>query len=203
MRILTPLLLAAALVPSPSFSKPLALGAKAPAATVKMKNVDGREHTIASVAGSKGTLVIFTCNACPWAKAWEERIVALGNAATRQGIGVIAINPNDPSVQEEDAFEVMQQRAEQRGMAFPYVVDATSGVARAFGATRTPEAFLFDAKGRLVYHGAVDDNARAPSDVKERWLENAVNAVAAGRKVTTRETRAFGCSIKFRGGSAS
>jgi peroxiredoxin len=92
----------------------------------------------------------------------------------------------------------MQDRAQERGMEFPYVVDATSDVARAFGATRTPEAFLFDAKGRLVYHGTIDDNAKQPDEVKERYLRDAVNAVAAGRTVAVRETKALGCGIKFR-----
>ncbi len=182
---------------------PLALGAKAPSTDVKMKNVTGDEVTIAGSAGAKGTLVSFTCNACPWAKAWEERIVALGNAAEKKGIGVIAINPNDPSVAAEDNFDEMVKRAEARGMQFPYVVDATSDVARAFGATRTPEAFLFDAKGKLVYHGTIDDNGRQPDQVKNKWLESAVNAVASGKKVKDASTKALGCSIKFRGASAS
>lgn len=83
-------------------------------------------------------------------------------------------------------------------MAFPYVVDASSDVARAFGATRTPEAFLFDREGRLVYHGAIDDNAKQPDQVKARYLEEAVNAVVDGKEIAVQETKALGCSIKFR-----
>lgn len=199
-RVLPLLACVALLVPAAAHADPLALGARAPMADVAMKNVDGKSHTVAGLAGKKGTLVIFTCNSCPWAQAWEERIVALGNAWAKKGIGAIAINPNDPAVKSEDGMAAMKKRAKDRGMAFPYVVDATSGVARAFGATRTPEVFLFDAEGKLVYHGAIDDNAREPEKVTARYLEDALEAVAGGRDVTLAQTKAFGCTIKFRGG---
>src|SRR6266545_6438057 len=130
--------------PRAEATQTLAIGASAPMADVKMTSVDGKSVSIADVKGAKGTLVVFTCNACPWAKAWEARIAELGNAFAKRGVGVIAVNPNDPEVQAEDAYAVMQQRAKKRGMSFPYVVDVTSDLARAFGATRTPEAFLFD-----------------------------------------------------------
>jgi len=176
----------------------LALGAKAPKASVQMKNVDGSSLSVASAAGKKGTLVIFTCNHCPWAKLWQERIAELGNAAAAAGVGVIAINSNDPAAYPEDDYTEMQARAKMLGFQFPYVVDATSEVAMAFGASKTPEAFLFDAKGKLVYHGTIDDNAREASAVKQPWLRQAVDAVAAGKRVATAETKALGCSIKFR-----
>ena len=193
------LLLAAgvALAASPPTAGPLALGSKAPMLDAPLQNVDGKEVTIGGVRGPKGTLVIFTCNACPYAKAWEERIVQLGNEYRQKGIGVIAINPNDPKVVAEDDFPTMQARAKARGMAFPYAVDATSDVARAYGATRTPEAFLFDASGTLVYHGAVDDSGEA-AKVKDRYLEDALKAVLAGSDVPVKDTKAIGCGIKFR-----
>ena len=97
----------------------------------------------------------------------------------------------------------MQERAKSLGLAFPYVVDATSDVARAFGATRTPEAFLFDAKGKLVYHGAVDDNAHKPAEVTVRWLNDALSATSAGKAVAVKETKSLGCTIKFRGKAAT
>jgi hypothetical protein len=176
----------------------LAIGDPIPMATVKMKNVDGKELSIADVKRAKGTLVVFSCNACPWAKAWETRIVSLGNAAQRRGVGVVVINANDPGVNAQDGYDVMKERAGQRRMQYPYVVDATSDVARAFGATRTPEAFLFDAQGRLVYHGTIDDNAHEPGKVEKRYLQDAVDAVVAGKQVGTTETKSMGCSIKFR-----
>ena len=178
--------------------KALALGAPAPMRDVALKNVDGRSVTLASAAGQKGTLVLFICNHCPWVKAWQGRIAEVGNAAAKQGIGVVAINANDPASYPEDAFAEMVKRAKSVGYRFPYVVDATSDVARAFGASHTPEAFLFDAKGALVYHGAVDDNSQDIKAVTSHWLADAVTAVAAGRPVATGETKALGCGIKFR-----
>jgi peroxiredoxin len=176
----------------------LALGAAAPERDLKMKSVDGKEYSIASVAGKKGTLVIFTCNHCPWVKHWQGRIAAIGNAAAAQGIGVIAINSNDPSQFPEDAYDEMVSRAKQLGLRFPYVMDATSDVGRAFGATHTPEAFVFDADGKLVYHGGVDDNAESERAVSHAWLHDAMDAVANGRTVALAETKALGCSIKLR-----
>ncbi len=200
IRSLLALLALACLATSASAQDPavLALGSPAPSRETVMKGVDGKERSIESVAGTKGTLVVFTCNACPWAKLWQERVAAIGKDAAKRGLGVIAINSNDPTVNSEDGFAEMVKRSKQLGLKFPYVVDATSEVARAFGATRTPEAFLFDAKGTLVYHGAIDDNAKEPKSVKEPWLRQAVVAVAAGSAVATAETKALGCTIKFR-----
>ncbi len=176
----------------------LEIGDGAPMDAVKMRNIDGRELSLADSAGPKGMLVVFTCNHCPWARAWEGRIVALGNAYRGKGVGVIAVNSNDPTGYAEDGYEQMQARAKEKGYEFPYVVDATSGVARAFGATKTPEAYLFDAHGRLVYSGAVDDNANDPAAVKAQYLKDALDAVADGTAVAVPRTKALGCSIKFR-----
>jgi peroxiredoxin len=137
----------------------LHIGDPAPQRDAKMRNVDGRELSIVDVVGSRGTLVIFTCNHCPWAKAWQTRIAELGNTYQKRGIGVIAINANDPAAAAEDTFPEMVTRAKDVGFQFPYVVDSGSTVARAFGAERTPEAYLFDATGKLVYHCTIDDNA--------------------------------------------
>ncbi|HUK62539.1 MAG TPA: thioredoxin family protein [Dongiaceae bacterium] len=182
----------------PASAGGLALGSTAPERDVKMKSVDEKEYSIASVAGEKGTLVIFTCNHCPWVKRWQGRITAIGNAAGARGVGVIAINSNDPEQFPEDAFGEMVSRAKQLGLRFPYVMDATSDVGRAFGVTHTPEAFLFDADGKLVYHGGVDDNAQDERAVGHAWLHDAVDAVATGKTVPTAETKTLGCSIKLR-----
>ena len=179
----------------------IGIGDAAPMADTMMKSVDGHELSIAQASGKKGTLVIFSCNACPWVKAWQERIADLGNTYSAKGIGVIAINSNDPARNAEDGFDVMQERARDLGFHFPYVVDETSDVARAFGATRTPEAFLFDAGGKLVYHGTIDDNAKEPDKVSEHYLQDALDAVVAGKEVPLHVTKALGCGIKFRGAS--
>lgn len=179
-------------------AKPLSIGSAVPMKNAKMKSVEGTDVTLASVAGKNGTLVVFTCNHCPWAKMWQTRVAAIGNAALEQGLGVVAINSNDPAEYPEDDYASMQTRAKDLGFKFPYVVDATSDVARAFGASRTPEAYVFDAKGKLVYHGTVDDNARDESAVKDAYLKDAVNAVASGKAVPVSETKSMGCGIKFR-----
>lgn len=180
----------------------LALGATAPMADTKLKNVNGKEVSIASVKGSKGTLVVFTCNHCPWAKAWEGRIADLSNTYSKKGIGVVLINSNDPAAYPEDDFDGTVARAKQLKLTVPYTIDATSDVARAFGATRTPEAYLFDKSGKLVYHGAVDDNAK-PDEVTTRYLKDALDATLAGKAVPVAETKAVGCGIKYRDAKSS
>lgn len=180
--------------------KSLSLGASIPSGEVPMKNVDGKLLTIDSIKGTKGTLVVFTCNHCPYVKAWEKRITELGNAFSAQGIGVIAINSNDPERSEEDDFDGMVARAKELELEFPYVVDEGSSVARAFGASKTPEAFLFNADGKLVYHGTIDDNVKEADKVEKRYLRDALSAVAAGRTPTVQETKALGCGIKFKEG---
>jgi len=192
---LLPLLIGALATPVAA----LQIGDPAPQRDVKMRNVDGRQVSIAEIAGKDGTLVIFTCNHCPWSKAWETRIVELGNTYQQRGIGVIAINANDPSEHSEDSYDEMVKRAKERGFKFPYVVDGGSTVARAFGAERTPEAFLFDSSGKLVYHGTIDDNAEQASAVQKHFLGDAPEAVATGQPVALKETKALGCSIKYYG----
>ncbi len=184
---------------APSADGPLAIGGTMQLPDNQMRNVDGQMVSIRSVKKDKGTLVIFSCNHCPYVKAWEERIVEIGNEAMDKGIGTIAINSNDPNNRPEDSFEQMQARARDKGMKFPYVVDETSGVARAYGATKTPEVFLFDANDKLVYHGAIDDNSEDASGVKTPYLRQALEAVLTGQPVPMAETKALGCGIKFRG----
>ena len=178
----------------------LALGAKVPAAVAKtkMKNVDGKMLSIADVTGKAGTLVIFTCNHCPFARDWEQRIVELGNSYAAKGIGVILVNANDPTMHPDDGYEEMQAHAKNHGMQIPYVVDDTSAVARAFGASVTPEAFLFDKGGKLAYHGAIDDNHRDAAAVKTHYLKDALDAVLQGRPAPLAETKGIGCGIMFR-----
>ena len=178
---------------------PLALGTKAPMADTKLKNViDGKDVSLAqTAAGKKGSLVVFTCNECPYAKAWEERIVELGNTYSKKGIGVLLVNSNNPSRSEKDSFELTQARAKQRKMQFAYAVDPQSVVAKAYGATKTPEAFVFDKDGKLVYHGTIDDNHEEPGKVSKRYLKDALEAVSSGKAPAVTETKILGCGIKF------
>ena len=190
-----PFVLATAL----SLAGVLPIGKPAPESHTKMKNaVDGKSLSIADVTGKAGTLVIFTCDHCPFARGWEGRIVELGNAYVKKGVGVILINANDPSEHEEDGFAGMQARAKSANMQIPYVVDETSNVARAFGATVTPEVFLFDRHGQLAYHGAVDDNRKQPDQVQNHYLKDALDAVVSGKPPALPETKSLGCGIKYR-----
>jgi hypothetical protein len=124
-------------------------------------------------------------------------MVAIGNASAKRGVGAITINSNDPASYPEDSMEVMQQHARDKGYQFPYVVDGTSDVARAFGATHTPEVFLFDKDGKLVYHGAIDDDSVA-SKVTKNFLNDALAALVEGKPISVSETKAIGCTIKYR-----
>ena len=139
---------------SASRGEPLVIGAAMPSENVRMANVVGGMMTLADVKGKAGTLVIFSCNHCPFVKAWQDRMVQIANDGMKKGVGAIFVNSNDPGAIPEDDLAHMKKQAEEKGYAFPYVVDEKSDVARAFGASRTPEAFLFNSDGKLVYHGA-------------------------------------------------
>lgn len=162
---------------------------------VKMKNVDGSMLSLDDIKGEKGTLVIFSSYHCPFVIGWQDVMVELGNTYIKKGIGVVFINSNDPAV-AGDTFEKMQEMAREEKYGFPFVVDATSGVAKNFGALKTPDVFLFDAGGKLVYQGAVGDGGRKPGG--DIWLEDALDALLAGEKIDPAQTKAVGCSIKFR-----
>jgi peroxiredoxin len=193
------LTLVTTLAASSAIAGPLTVGAPAPLASLKMKSaVDGKSVSIADVAGKAGTLVIFTCNHCPFARGWERRIADLGNSYAKKGVGVILVNANDPAKYPEDGFAEMQARAKSLDLQVPYVVDETSNLARAFGASVTPEAFLFDKGGKLAYHGTIDDNHKDPDQVGKRYLKDALDAVVAGKPPALAETKGIGCGIKFR-----
>lgn len=183
---------------TPHAAHAVEIGQTIPMRDARMENVDGRSVTLGDTTRERGLLVIFTCNTCPWARAWEDRIVALGNTYGARGVGVIAINSNDSRRVAADGIEEMQRRARARGYAFPYVVDATSAVARAFGASKTPETFLFNAQGVLVYRGAIDDNAEDARKVRHHYLRDALEALIGGKTIPVAETKALGCSIKLR-----
>lgn len=167
----------------------------------KLKNVNGKMVSMADYKNAKGIVVIFTCNTCPYSKIYEDRIIAINNKYKKQGYPVIAINPNDPERQPGDSFELMQQRAKAKGFTFPYLVDETQEVTRAYGATRTPHVFLLKkekTKYRVAYIGAIDNNHKSAADASQKYLENAIEAVKAGKKVSNDFTKAIGCTIKWR-----
>lgn len=164
----------------------------------EMQSIEDETVTIAGVKGEKGTLVIFSCVHCPAVRDYNERLAAVGNEYQKKDIGVIYINSNNPEQYPVDGIDGMRAQAQQYGYEFPYVIDSTSNVARAFGATRTPEAFLFDADGKLIYTGTLDDNRRNADAVERDYLRNALDALLAGEEIAHQKTRAVGCTIKFR-----
>lgn len=170
------------------------------AADFELKNVDGSMVSMSDYEDAKGFAVIFTCNHCPYAQAWEQRIIDLHEDYAPKGYPVIAINPNDPKLQPEDSFEKMQERAEEKEYPFPYLIDAEQTVYKKYGATKTPHVFLLDkqenGKLKVTYIGAVDDNYEDPEAVEETYLANAIDALLADKTPSPRHTKAIGCSIK-------
>jgi peroxiredoxin len=167
----------------------------------KLKNIDGRMVQLADYKNAKGFIVIFTCNHCPYAQAYEDRIVALEKKYASKGYPVIAINPNDVVRQPEDSYEKMQERAKEKGFTFAYLYDETQQVAKTYGATRTPHVYVLKktAKGNeVVYVGAIDDNYEDAAAVKEKYVEAAVDASLANRAVDKKITKAIGCTIKWK-----
>ena len=167
----------------------------------KLKNVDGKMVSMSDYRNAKGIVVIFTCNTCPYSKIYEDRIIAINNKYAGQGFPVIAINPNDPARQPGDSFDLMQQRAKDKGFTFPYLVDETQKVTKTYGATRTPHVFLLkkeNNKYRVAYIGAIDNNHKSAADASEKYLENAIEALKAGKKVSNDFTKAIGCTIKWK-----
>lgn len=162
----------------------------------KLKNVDGKMVSLKDYKDAKGYIVIFTCNTCPWAQAYEDRIIALHNKMAPKGYPVVAIQPNDPSVQPGDSFAEMQKRAKEKGFSFAYLLDEGQEVYPAYGASRTPEVYLLDTNRKLHYTGAIDDNARDASAVTVNYVEAAVAAIEAGKTPDPTLVKAIGCTIK-------
>ncbi|RYD97441.1 MAG: thioredoxin family protein [Sphingobacteriales bacterium] len=165
----------------------------------KLKNIDGKEVSLAQFTDAKGYIVIFTCNHCPYAKAYEGRIKELDKQYKALGYPVIAINPNDPALQPEDSYEAMKTNAKEKGFTFPYLFDEKQEVYPVYGATKTPHVYLLQKENdKLIvkYIGAIDDNYEKPEAVKAKYVASAVDALLAGKPLTETKTVAVGCSIK-------
>jgi peroxiredoxin len=169
--------------------------------TVK-NTVTGKPVSLYSLPGStKGAVVVFTCNHCPFAKKYEQRIIDIDKKYAAKGFPVLAISSNDPSAAPEDAPNLLASRAKEKGYSFPYAYDESQAVAKTFGATKTPHAFLVAKEGGkwvVKYIGAIDDNTDEPENVKTPYLANAIDAVLAGKAVAVTETKAIGCTIKWK-----
>ena len=171
------------------------------AADFKLKNIDGKMVSLSDFKKAKGFIVVFTCNHCPYAKKYEDRIVALDKKYKDAGYPVIAINPNDPNVQPEDGFQQMITRAKEKGFTFPYLVDEGQKVYPQYGATKTPHVFILQKEGSkniVKYIGAIDNNYDDPNDVSEHYVQDAMDALLSGKPVANAKTVAIGCTIKVK-----
>lgn len=170
-------------------------------AEFKLQNAKGGTVNLSDYKDKKGVIVVFTCNHCPFAKAYEERIIALDKKYAALNFPVVAINSNDASDYEDESMDNMKKRATEKGYTFPYLQDATQAVAKAFGATRTPHVFVLrneNAKFTVQYIGTIDDNYQDPAGVTKRYVEDAVNNILAGKPVVVTQTKAVGCAIGWK-----
>ena len=163
-------------------SKDLPLGSNIPMASIKMEGINGEKVSLSDVIMENGLLVNFTCNTCPWVVRWQDRYNDLAKASKKNKIGYIAINPNAGKRDRGENMDTLVKDAK---------------LATAFGARTTPHIYLFDGDGKLVYRGAIDDNAAKKRKVKKKYLMDAIKAVGKGKDVRLAETKALGCSIKF------
>ncbi|MCS7018739.1 MAG: thioredoxin family protein [Cytophagales bacterium] len=167
----------------------------------ELKNVDGQLVSLADYKQAKGFIIVFTCNHCPFAKLYEDRIIALHNKYAPKGFPVVAINPNDATKQPEDSFEMMIQRAQEKSFPYVYLQDATQEIARTYGAARTPHVWILqkqDNKLKVAYVGGIDNSPEDPANATEKYVERAIEELLAGRVVSKNTTKAIGCTIKWR-----
>ena len=167
------------------------------AADFKLKNIDGKMVSLADNKAARGYIVVFTCNTCPYAKAYESRVIKLNTKYAPLGYPVVAINPNDATTVPGDSYAAMQTKK----YAFPYLQDESQQVAKTYGATRTPHLFVLTRQGSdfvVSYIGAIDDNSEDAKLAKTKYVENAMTEILAGKPATTNSTKAIGCTIKWK-----
>ena len=177
--------------------KTLEPGDNAPA--FNLKNIDGEMVSPVSYPDAKGFIVVFTANTCPYAIAYEDRLIALGKKYNSNGYPVIAINPNSPEVSSGDSFKKMQEKAKTKGFSFPYLFDEGQKVTNQYGARVTPHIFLLkkeDSEYRVVYTGALDNDTQNVNPEKTLYVEDAINALEAGEEIKIASTKAIGCTVK-------
>lgn len=163
-----------------------------------LKDVNGKMVSLKNYEEAKGYIIVFTCNHCPFSQAYEERIIALDKKYQSKGFPVIAINPTDPEKYESDSYENMQKRAKEKGYTFPYLLDVGQKIFPQYGATNTPHVYVLDKTeqgNKVAYSGAIDDNAKNPAAVQKKYVEDAIDAIIAGKIPEITNTKAIGCTI--------
>lgn len=177
----------------------LQIGAPLPKGDIKMKDVSGNLVSLNDLKTANGLLVMFTCNTCPYVKANQGRTREICQYALDKNIGVILLNSNEGTRQDGDSYADMQAYAKEQQYKWSYAVDSRNELADAFGANRTPECFLFDGNGKLLYHGAIDNGPADPATVTRSHLKEALNEMLGGKQVSVKESRSVGCNIKRKG----
>lgn len=170
------------------------------AADFNLENIDGSFVSLSDFSESKGFIVVFTCNTCPYAVAYEDRIEALNKKYAKKGYPVIAIMPNNTEIKPGDSLDAMRKRANKKGFTFPYLIDREQAVFPQYGATKTPHVYVLQKNNEMLtvrYIGAIDDNYKEANKVVLKYVEDAVDALLMNRKVPVSKTRAIGCSIKI------
>ncbi|AXY74916.1 thioredoxin family protein [Paraflavitalea soli] len=178
------------------YNDPLPIGAPLPKAENKLKDISGKEITLKSAAKENGLLVMFSCNTCPVVINNQSRTNEICKYAQDKNVGVVLLNSNEGNRNSSESVEAMKSYAEGQGFQWYYAEDKNNELADAFGATRTPECFLFDKTGKLVYHGAIDDNPNDADAVSRKHLKEAINEASAGKEVSVKQSRSVGCAIK-------
>lgn len=163
-----------------------------------LTGVDDKTYSLNDFSDKKILIIIFSCNHCPYVKAYEDRIIALQKEFEKDGVQIVAINSNDDIKYPDDSFDEMKKRAASKGFNFPYLRDETQEIAKAFCATHTPQIFLFNGERKLKYEGKIDDNWQEPDKVKSAYLREAILEVLAGKEVSVPETFSIGCTIKWK-----
>lgn len=163
-----------------------------------LPGVDGKKYSTTDFSNKKVLVIVFSCNHCPYVKAYEERMIVFQKLYADRGVQLVAINSNETVNYPEDNFDEMVKNAKKKNFNFIYLRDDDQSIADAFGATHTPEFFVFDEKRNLRYHGKMDDNWQKPEIVKENYLQDAVEAIIGNREIKVRETYSIGCTIKWK-----
>jgi peroxiredoxin len=163
-----------------------------------LKNVDGNNYSLKNFQNKELLAVIFSCNHCPYVIASEREMVQIQKDYADKKVQLIAINPNDEVNYPQDSYENMISRAKEKGFNFPYLRDETQEVAKAYGASRTPEFYIFNKERRLVYHGRLNENPKDTASVNIHDVRTALDEILSGKEVSTPQTQALGCSIKWK-----
>ena len=204
--LVLPIMLLMMLVSFPALAQDKGYAVGDEARDFTMTNINGEIVTLSEMTDAegnpaKGHIVVFTCNTCPWAKLYEDRLIALSAKYLPLGYPVVAVNPNDPDRSPGDSFDAMVERADEKGFNFPYLVDETQEVTRTYGATKTPHLFVLEKVGdkRIVrFIGAIDDKPQSAESAQVKYVEEAVDQLLEGKAVSTPTSKAIGCTIKWK-----